>query len=442
MQLSLKRSKPESPLEEMVAVESDVERSEEWEILESLSRSQAIIKFTPDGQILDANTNFLATLGYDLSEVVGHHHRMFVDPSYAESAEYLEFWAGLRRGEFRSAEFRRLGKGGKEIWIQATYNPVLDRNGDVSKVVKFATDITRRKQSELEIQNRSQAVIEFHTDGTIITANDLFLRTVGYALSEIQGQHHRIFMPPGEADTDAYQQFWPALARGEFRQGEFERRTKSGDVLWLQGVYNPVLSQDGQVVGVKKSVANITGEVHARNKASQIGSTIAHSVTEMTGAISEIAQSVSRTATLAQNAQLGASGASNKVTQLSDSGNAIGQVVQVIQGLSEQTNLLALNATIESARAGEAGKGFAVVANEVKLLATQTGDATDDIRASVDAIQREVEEMVQAIEEIVEAVTEVSDNTTAVSAAVEEQSVLMDDMNNSATELTELTERS
>ncbi len=404
-------------------------------LIDSLGRSQAVIEFEPDGTIITANQNFLGALGYRLDEIVGQHHRIFVDPIEAQSDHYRIFWDELGAGAFQSAEYRRITKQGNEIWIQATYNPVIDDDGNVLRVVKFASDVTAQKLSQKEIQDRSQAVIEFMPDGTILAANSLFLQTVGYSLEELVGQHHRMFMPPGQADTAEYQDFWPSLARGEFLQGEFHRVDRAGNELWLQGAYNPMLDQNGEVVRVVKGVSDITEQVQAKREADRVGQSIAQSVSEMADAIDEISRTVVRTADLAQNAEGGASRASTKVSELDDASNAIGKVIDLIQGLSEQTNLLALNATIEAARAGEAGQGFAVVANEVKLLATQTSEAAGDIRNSIETIQGEISSVVHMIAEITESVTEVSNEASGVAAAIEEQSVVMGQMNNSAEEL-------
>jgi methyl-accepting chemotaxis protein len=442
MQLTLRRKTDQpAPIEGQLAQEIDDDTGHDNDrIVESLNRSQAVIEFEPDGTIVTANDNFLATVGYRLDEIRGQHHRLFVDPVESASPEYQEFWRGLARGEFQSSEFRRVGKGGVEIFIQATYNPVFNQAGEVYKVVKFATDITRQKQSQRDIQSRSQAVIEFQPDGTIITANELFLGTVGYNLSDIQGQHHRMFMPPGEADTPEYHEFWPALARGEFKQGQFHRVDARGQDLWLRGAYNPVFGADGNVVRVIKGVTNITDQVLAQQDADRVGHSIAQSVSEMSGAITEISETVNRTANLAQSAENSAADATSKVGDLDSNSAAIGKVIEVIQGLSEQTNLLALNATIEAARAGEAGQGFAVVANEVKLLANQTSEAAGDIGASIEAIQAEITSVVGMIEAIADAVTEVSSMTTTVASAVEEQSALMAGMNDSAQQLLSLSQ--
>ncbi|MEM9133354.1 MAG: PAS domain-containing methyl-accepting chemotaxis protein [Actinomycetota bacterium] len=438
MQLQRNRRRTDRPSSGRDAAEShhdtdDVNDNDR--ILDSLNRSQAVIEFTPGGEILDANPNFTSALGYELHEIVGQHHRIFVDPAEAASSDYEDFWDNLRRGQFQSGEFARYTKHGQEIWIQATYNPVYDDEGTVYKVVKFATDITQQKMAQREIQNRTQAIIEFKPDGTIITANDLFLQTVGYSLDQIVGQHHRMFMPPGEADTDAYRNFWPSLARGEFIQGDFQRVDAYGQDLWLQGAYSPVLDQNGHVYRVVKSVTNATAEIKAKQEAEEVGRQIAQSVTEMSGAIDEIAQTVNRTASLAQAAESSADEATNKVSELDTNSASIGQVIEVIQGLSAQTNLLALNATIEAARAGEAGKGFAVVASEVKELANQTSNAAGDINSSIEAIQAEISTAVDMIQNIAGSVTEVSGMTTTVAAAIEEQSSLMAGMKESADQL-------
>ena len=442
MQLVPNRSRVDDDIAEHTLSAHSERLNKSDRILASLGRSQAIIEFEPDGTIIHANENFLGALGYTADEIVGRHHRMFVEPHYGESADYAEFWASLQRGESKSAEFQRFGKNGREVWIQATYNPILDDSEQtVTSVVKFATDITKQKISRREIQNRSQAIIEFKPDGTILTANELFLQTVGFSLDQIRGQHHRMFMPPGDDQTPEYLDFWPSLARGEFKQGEFRRQTSSGEELWLQGAYNPVVDSNGEVIKVVKGVTNITDQVISKKEADRIGTQIANDVGEMTSAISEIAENINRTASLAQNTEANASDASRMVGDLNTSSETIGRVVEVIQRLAEQTNMLALNATIEAARAGDAGRGFAVVANEVKMLASQTGEATNDISASIESIQTEVASVVNEIEGIVETIAEVSEKTTTVAAAVEQQSYLMSDINGSANQLLALHER-
>jgi methyl-accepting chemotaxis protein len=185
----------------------------------AISKSQAVIEFDMDGKIITANQNFLDALGYRLEEIQGKHHSMFVTPAMRESAEYRAFWANLNRGEHQAAEYKRIGKGGREVWIQASCNPILDRNGKPCKVIKFAIDITAQKirmedAGKMAVIGRAQAVIEFNLDGTIITANDIFLKVLGYSLAEIQGKHHSMFVAPAERDSSGYREFWAKLNRG------------------------------------------------------------------------------------------------------------------------------------------------------------------------------------------------------------------------------------
>jgi methyl-accepting chemotaxis protein len=188
--------------------------------LAALDKSQAVIEFNMDGSIITANANFLAAMGYELSEIKGKHHSMFCDPAYVATADYREFWAKLNRGEFQAAQYKRLGKGGREIWIEASYNPLM-RGGKPYRVVKYATDISKMKAEQADLKGkidaigRSQAVIEFNLDGTIITANENFLQTLGYSLAEIQGKHHSMFAEPAYAASPEYKAFWAKLGRGE-----------------------------------------------------------------------------------------------------------------------------------------------------------------------------------------------------------------------------------
>ena len=425
----------EAHIEEEVARRHD---SKNDRILASLDRSLATIEFEPDGTIITANENFLVTLGYDLHEIVGQHHRIFVDPVEARAAEYTAFWAALGNGTFQTAEYRRIAKDGSDVWIQATYNPVLGEDGEVERIVKFAADVTGQHEAQREIQDRTQAVIEFLPDGTIVHANELFLSTVGYSLSQLMGQHHRMFMPPGVADTAEYAGFWPSLARGEFLQGEFHRVDARGNDLWLRGAYSPVVGPDGSISRIVKGVSNITDEVLARAEASRVGEQIASAVSEFTSAIQEISGTVSRTASLAGAAESGVADATNHIETLQATSDSIGSVIDIIKGLSGQTNILALNATIEAARAGETGRGFAVVANQVKELAGQTSSSAHDIDAIIQAIQTEIRDAVAAVEAIAVSVVEVSDMTGTVAAAVEEQSALMSELDNAARELLHL----
>jgi len=233
-------------------------------LADALSRSQAVIEFGMDGTILTANDNFLKALGYSLGEIQGKHHSMFVDPSERDSASYRDFWAALKRGEYQAAEYKRIGKGGKEVWILATYNPVLDAGGKPVKVVKFATDITARKIKSMEDAGqiaaigRAQAVIAFEMDGTIVTANENFLRALGYTLAEIQGKHHSMFVDSSERDSAAYREFWARLNRGEYQSAEYKRIGKGAREVWILASYNPVLDEKGKPFRVVKFATDVT----------------------------------------------------------------------------------------------------------------------------------------------------------------------------------------
>ncbi|MEZ5291502.1 MAG: PAS domain-containing methyl-accepting chemotaxis protein [Vicinamibacterales bacterium] len=230
----------------------------------AIRRTQAVIEFQLDGTIVTANDNFLAVMGYALDEIQGRHHRMFVDPAEAAGADYKKVWNALRAGQAQAGEFRRLGKGGKDVWILASYNPILDADGKAYKVIKFASDVTATKlktadhEGQLRAIGKAQAVIEFELDGTILTANDNFLKAMGYSLAEIQGRHHSMFVDRSEVKTAAYRAHWEKLGRGEFDAGEYRRLGKGGREVWIQASYNPILDMSGRPFKVVKYATDIT----------------------------------------------------------------------------------------------------------------------------------------------------------------------------------------
>jgi len=437
--------------------------------LEALDRSQATIEFKLDGTIVTANKNFLDTLGYSLAEVQGKHHSMFVDAAERDAPAYGEFWAKLNRGEFQSAEYRRIGKGGKEVWIRASYNPVLDGQGKPVKIVKFATDVTADKlknadyQGQLAAIGKSNAVIEFDLDGTIRDANANFCAAVGYALDEIRGKHHRLFVDPATVESPAYREFWDSLRRGEFQSNEFRRLAKGGREIWIQATYNPILDMNGRPFKVVKFAVDITKAVQAREKnaqarkvvesglasidnavssanaqataasAASIQTTanvqaVAAGAEELNASVAEIAQSMSKSRVEADKAFQRVAEADASTQRLTNAATAMGGIVSLIQNIAGQINLLALNATIESARAGEAGRGFAVVATEVKSLARQAAEATEKIAGEIDGIQGVTREVAQGLDNIKKSIESVREYVASTASAVEEQSAVTRDM--------------
>jgi len=242
-------------------------RAKSWQ--DAILRSQAVIEFSPDGHIVWANENFLKVMAYTLDEIVGKHHRMFVDPTYALSADYAQFWRDLLDGQFHSREFQRFAKGGREVWLQASYNPVLDKRGKVVGVTKFATDVTTQTlcaadfQGQVDAISKVQAVIEFELDGTIIKANENFLRVTGYRLDEIVGRHHRMFVEPAYAGTREYGEFWEKLRAGQSVSSEFKRIGKGGREVWINASYNPVFCPLGRLTKIIKYADDITERVSA-----------------------------------------------------------------------------------------------------------------------------------------------------------------------------------
>ena len=460
--------------------------------LAAIKKAQAVIEFNMDGTILRANDNFLNTMGYTLDEVQGRHHSMFVDADTKESAEYKAFWAALNRGEYTTGEYKRVGKNGKEIWIQGSYNPILDQDGNPFKVVKYATDVTQRKLQDADFQgqiaaiSKSQAVIEFNMDGTIITANDIFLDTMGYTLEEVQGRHHKMFVEPDERESTEYREFWAGLNRGEYAQGEYRRLGKGGNEIWIQGSYNPILDLNGVPYKVVKYATDVTQRVQLERSAEQqrlkteeliqevVGSAnqfaegaavvaegsaslsdgaqnqaasieeMTASVEEMTNAIHVISASAGdskdladKTASIASDAGQTRAEAVTAMQLIEKSSEQITDIIQVISEIASQTNLLALNAAIEAARAGEHGLGFAVVADEVRKLAERSSEAAKEITQLIKESSRRVSEGAELSEKVGESLTAIGEAVEATAASIAKIAASTETQSASASEVKE-----
>ena len=436
----------------------------------AIKKAQAVIEFNLDGTVVDANQNFLDAVGYSLAEIRGQHHSLFVEPAYRQSLDYRVFWEKLGRGEHDSGQYKRIAKGGREIWIQASYNPIFDHSGRPFKVIKYATDITANRiqtadyEGQIAAIKKAQAVIEFSLDGTVLDANENFLNVLGYTLSDIKGQHHSLFVDPTFRTSLEYRAFWEKLSCGEYDAGQYRRIGKGGKEVWIQASYNPILDMNGRPFKIVKYATDITAHRRVAERVKGISGIVAAAATEMqataetmsraadeatrqaasvalsaqaasmnvqtvasageelSASINEIARQVTQSTIISQQAVAETDRTGVSIQTLAEAAKKIGNVVTLINNIAGQTKLLALNATIEAARAGDAGKGFAVVASEVKSLSDQTAKATHEISSQVSAMQAATETSVQAIQGIADTIRKVAEIASAIASAVAEQS--------------------
>lgn len=371
--------------------------------LQAIDRSMASIEFDLDGNVLQANDNFLATLNYRHEDVIGQHHRIFCEQRYARSSEYQDLWRRLRGGEFVSGVFERRDSAGQPIWLEASYNPVRNPQGQTVRIIKYATDVTGRIQQEQQARamltaiDRAMAVIEFNLDGTVIQANDNFLQLMGYTQAEVLGKHHRQFCPAHVVSSPEYARLWQRLNAGQFSSGQFERVGKQGQQLWLEASYNPVYDAAGQLCKVVKFASDITARIQNQARNSQSAAQ-AWKISVGTRQVAEqgtvvIHQAADEMRSIAADVDQ----SSVMMAKLGERSEQITAIVKTIRSIAEQTNLLALNAAIEAARAGDMGRGFAVVADEVRQLAARTSASTSEISAMIDTIQDETRQAVSSM---------------------------------------------
>ena len=406
-----------------------IESSHSDNVYDSLKNHIAWIEFNLEGSIQDASPLFLSVVGYSLHEVIGKHHKIFCSDSHVNSSVYKSFWRDLANGTTKKGTFERINKKGEIVILEATYFPIKNSQGSVTGIGKIASDITdfyyekQRNEALFSALDKSQAIIEFDPQGTVLKANSNFLNTLGYSAHQVEGQHHRMF-----CFDDFYNEnprFWQELQSGQIKSGLFQRRSSHGSKVWIEATYNPVIDESGNVVKIVKFSSDITERIE-RNRAITEASEIAYSTSIETAQIAEeglrlLADSVKSSLNVSQKAVETA----QKVQQLKDSSQNIQNIVATIQGIADQTNLLALNAAIEAARAGEHGRGFAVVADEVRQLASRTSDSTDEI-------VKVVEENQGLINEVTTRMTEMSLISEEGNAKITEVSTVMDEIHKGA----------
>jgi len=391
-----------SSKKELAALQQTIDQ--QAALLQAINRSMASIEFDLSGVVLSVNDNFLNTMRYRREDVIGREHRIFCSAEEAQSAAYKQFWSRLRAGDFVSATFRRIAGDGRTVWLEATYNPIKDESDKVTKVVKYAMDVTERIESEqyakhkLDAIDRAMAVIEFDLEGRIVAANQNLLQLLGYSESELLGKNHRQLCPAELTSSPEYADFWRRLNKGEFFSGQFKRVGRNGQTIWLEATYNPVYNAEGKLTKVIKFASDITTRVEKHEQDSHSAAKAYHISVETQKVTEQGTQVIQQAASEMRHISSNIEDSSRIIAQLGSRSEQITAIVNTIRSIAEQTNLLALNAAIEAARAGDQGRGFAVVADEVRQLAGRTSRSTAEISEMIGMIQNETQQAIDSMD--------------------------------------------
>ncbi|KFE55200.1 chemotaxis protein [Pseudomonas syringae] len=386
---------------ELIALQNIIDQQSS--LLQAIDRSMAVIEFDLHGNVLSANENFAKTMGYRPEEVVGKPHKLFCPDEFSRSAEYSQLWTRLRAGEFVSATFLRVTAKGERVWLEASYNPVKDATGNVSKIIKYAMDVTVKIEAESEAKSklaaldRAMAVIEFDLDGRILCANDNLLRLLGYNSTEIIGKNHSALCPPELVNSSEYGDFWRRLNKGEFFTGQFKRISRHGNTLWLEASYNPVYDANGKLFKIVKFASDMTERVERHGRDAQSAAQAYHISVQTQKVAEQGTEVIHQAATEMRQISSSIDDSSRIIAKLGERSEQITAIVNTIRSIAEQTNLLALNAAIEAARAGDQGRGFAVVADEVRQLAGRTSRSTAEISEMIGMIQSETQQAITSM---------------------------------------------